>query len=172
MADTLRRLGSGGVQLVPLEQSAFVKPQSILFELDGVCEGLQRRSCSWGWGCDFCCWHSGRCCSSAGAGGWRRIQPDRCCRLALTCPAPPLTFPCRQATPLGHGGQPPLGGSAAVPPPAAVGHPGAAVQACGVCFGGAGGRGRGAAPAAARRCVLWAGQGRARSTLCMVCFVC
>jgi hypothetical protein len=35
MADTLRRLGSGGVQLVPLEQSAFVKPQSILFELDG-----------------------------------------------------------------------------------------------------------------------------------------
>jgi hypothetical protein len=37
MADALRRLGSSGVQLVPLEQSAFVKPQSILFELDGGC---------------------------------------------------------------------------------------------------------------------------------------
>lgn len=52
MADTLRRLGSGGVQLVPLEQSAFVKPQSILFELDGMCvrylcgTGCSGRSCS------------------------------------------------------------------------------------------------------------------------------
>lgn len=35
MSDTLRRLGNSELQVVPLERSAFVRPQSILFQLDG-----------------------------------------------------------------------------------------------------------------------------------------
>lgn len=34
MADTLQRLGAG-LELAPLERSAFVKPLSILYQLDG-----------------------------------------------------------------------------------------------------------------------------------------
>ena len=38
MAATLQRLGPG-VELSPMQQSAFVKPHSVMFSLDGRCGG-------------------------------------------------------------------------------------------------------------------------------------
>lgn len=63
MADTLRRLG-GGLEVAPLEKSAFVRPQSILFEMDGACAGPAQQL-PWSAASGLCC-QQRRCMHACG----------------------------------------------------------------------------------------------------------